>query len=334
MKTYEIVSPDGIDTLRLADRPIPEPGPRQVQVRINASSINYRDLGTVSDPGPRGIPYPTIPNSDGAGEVTAVGDRVTRFKVGDRVMGTFMQNWIDGPMTPTAIGSALGGSVDRLLTEYAVLDEDGLVSTPSHLSDTEAATLPCAAVTASHNLVEVGGVKAGDTVLLLGTGGVSIFALQFAQMLGARVIHTSSSDEKRARLTELGAWQTINYADTPEWQDAVMDISEGRGVDHVVEVGGPGTMERSITATRIAGTIGVIGTLSQGSVNPMSFMRKGLRVQGIYVGHRNMFEDMNRAIAQHELRPVIDRTFAMEDARDAFHYMATGHHFGKIVIAL
>ena len=334
MKTYEIVSPDGIDTLRLSDRPIPEPGPRQVQVRINASSINYRDLGTVSDPGPRGISYPTIPNSDGAGKVTAVGDRVTRFKIGDRVMGTFMQNWIDGPMTPTAIGSALGGSVDGLLTEYAVLDEDGLVSTPPHLSDTEAATLPCAAVTAWHSLVEVGGVKAGDTVLLLGTGGVSIFALQFAQMLGARVIHTSSSDEKRARLMELGAWQTINYAETPEWQDTVMDISEGRGVDHVVEVGGPGTLERSITATRIAGTIGVIGTLSQGSVNPMSFMRKGLRVQGIYVGHRNMFEDMNRAIAQHELRPVIDRNFAMEDARDAFHYMATGRHFGKIVIEL
>ncbi len=334
MKTHEIVSPDGFYTLRLADRPIPEPNPRQVKVRINASSINYRDLGTVSDPRPRGIPYPKIPNSDGAGEVTAVGDCVTRFKVGDRVMGTFMQNWVDGPMTPTAIDSALGGSVDGLLTEYAVLDEDGLVSTPSHLSDTEAATLPCAAVTAWHSLVEVGGVKAGDTVLLLGTSGVSIFALQFAQMLGTRVIHTSSSDEKRARLTELSAWQTITYADTPEWQDAVMDISEGRGVDHVVEVGGPGTMERSITATRIAGTTGVIATLSQGSVNPMSFMRTGLRVQGIYVGHHNMFEDMNRAIAQHELRPVIDRTFAMEDARDAFHYMATGHHFGKIVIAL
>ena len=206
-------------------------------------------------------------------------------------MGTFMQNWIDGPMTPIAIGSALGGSVDGLLTEYAILDEDGLFSTPSHLSDTEAATLTFAAVTAWHSLVEVSGVKASDTVLLLGTGGVSIFALQFAQMLGARVIHTSSSDEKRARLTELGAWQTINYADTPEWQDTVMDISEGRGVDHVVEVGGPGTMERSITSTRIAGTIGVIGTLSQGRVNPMSFMRKGLRVQGIYVGHRNMFED-------------------------------------------
>ena len=177
-------------------------------------------------------------------------------------------------------------------------------------------------------------MKAGDTVLLLGTSGVSIFALQFAQMLCTRVIHTSSSDEKRARLTELSAWQTITYADTPEWQDTVMDISEGRGVDHVVEVGGPGTMERSITATRIAGTTGVIATLSQGSVNPMSFMRTGLRVHGIYVGHHNMFEDMNRAIAQHELRPVIDRTFAMEDARDAFHYMATGHHFGKIVIAL
>ena len=249
-------------------------------------------------------------------------------------MGNFMQNGIDGPMTPIAIGSALGGSVDGLLTEYAVVDEDGLVSTPSHLSDTEAATLPCAAVTAWHSLVEVGGVKTGDTVLLLGTGGVSIFALQFAQMLGARVIHKSSNDEERARLTELGAWQTINYADTPEWQDADMDISEGRGVDHVVEVGGPGTMERSITSTRIAGTIGGIGILSQGSVNPMSFMRKGLCVQGIYVGHRNMFEDINHTIAQHELRPVIDRTFAMEDARDAFHYIATGHHFGKIVIAL
>lgn len=334
MRTYEIVSPNGIDALRLSDRPIPVPGTGQVQVRINASSINYRDLGTVRDPEPRGIPYPTIPNSDGAGIVTATGEGVTRFKTGDRVMGIFMQDWVDGPMTPSAADSALGGARDGLLTEYTVLSEDGLVATPQHLSDTEAAALPCAAVTAWHSLVEVGNVKAGDTVLLLGTGGVSIFASQLAQILGARVIHTSSSEEKRARLKELGAWETINYADTPEWQDSVLDMTDGRGVDHVVEVGGPGTLERSIASTRIAGSIGVIGTLSNGSVNPISVMRKALRVQGIYVGHRNMFEDLNRAIAQHELRPVIDRTFPMENAKDAFHHMASGRHFGKIVIEL
>lgn len=332
MKTYQIVSPDGIDALELAEKDAPKPGPGQVHVRIAASSINYRDLGTVRDPAPRGISYPTIPNSDGAGEVVAVGAGVTRFKPGDRVIGTFMQNWIDGPMTPTAVASALGGALDGLLTQEAVLHEDGLVATPAHLSDVEAATLPCAAVTAWHSLVEVGQVKAGSTVLLLGTGGVSMFALQFAQLLGARVIHTSSSADKITRLQELGAWQTVNYAEIPEWQDAVMDITDGRGVDHVVEVGGPGTLERSIAATRIAGSIGVIGTLAQGNVNPLNVMRKALKVQGIYVGHRRMFEDMNRAISNHGLKPIIDTVFAFEDARKAFHYMESGRHFGKIVI--
>ena len=334
MKAYEIVSGAGIDALRLADRPQPEPGPGQVQVRVRASSINYRDLGTVRDPVSRGVRFPTVPNSDGAGEVTAVGPGVTRFKTGDRVMGTFMQDWIDGPMTAEAVASALGGALDGMLSEYVVLGQDGLVATPDHLTDEEAGTLPCAAVTAWHSLVEVGNVKAGDTVLLLGTGGVSIFALQFATMLGARVIHTSSSDDKLARLRDLGAWETIKYSNTPDWQHRVMELTDGRGVDHVVEVGGPGTLERSIGSTRISGSIGVIGTLSQGSVNPLMLMRKGLRVQGIYVGHRRMFEDMNRAIAAHRMRPVIDRVFDFAEAPKAYHHMESRNHFGKIVIRL
>ena len=332
MKTYEIVSPNGIDALRLAERPIPEPAPGQVQVRIRASSINYRDLGTILDPAARGLPYPTIPNSDGAGEVTAVGEGVERFRHGDRVMGIFMQTWLDGGMTPDHQANALGGTLDGLLTEYAVLDQDGLVSTPDHLSDEEAATLPCAAVTAWHSLVEIADIGQDDTVLLLGTGGVSIFALQFASMRGARVIHTSSSDEKLARLGELGATETINYASTPEWQDAVMDLTDGRGVDHVVEVGGPGTLDRSIAASRVGGSIGMIGTLMGGTVNPLSLMRKGLRVQGIYVGSRRMFEDMNHAISESSLRPVIDKTFAFDEAPQAYHLMKSGGHFGKIVI--
>lgn len=334
MKTYEIVSGGGIDALRLADRRLPEPGPGQVQIRVLASSINYRDLGTVRDPVSRGLVLPRVPNSDGAGEVTAVGDGVTRFKVGDRAMGIFMQRWIDGPMTAEAVASALGGMLDGMLSEYVVLDQDGLVATPDHLTDEEASTLPCAAVTAWHSLVEVGNVRAGDTVLLLGTGGVSVFALQFATMLGARVIHTSSSDDKLERLRDMGAWETIKYSRTPDWHHRVMELTDGRGVDHVVEVGGPGTLERSIASTRISGSIGVIGTLSQGSVNPLMLMRRGLRVQGIYVGHRRMFEDMNRAIAAHRMRPVIDKVFVYGDAPMAYHRMESRSHFGKIVIRL
>ena len=332
MKAFEIVSPDGIDALNLAERDDPVAGAGQVVVRLRASAINFRGLATVRDPEPRGIPYPTIPNSDGAGEVVAIGEGVTRVAPGDRVMGTFFQRWVDGPITADAMASAMGGAIDGVLAELAVLSEDGIVAIPEHLSFEEAATLPCAALTAWHAVSELGAVGKDDTVLLLGTGGVSIFALQFAVARGAKVIHTSSSAEKLARVEELGAAHTINYRETPDWDAAVLDATDGQGVDLVVEVGGAGTLARSIEAVRIGGRVGLIGVLTGGEINPIPIMRKSVRLQGIYVGSRRMFEAMNRAIAEHQLRPVIDKTFDFADARAAYHHMAGATHFGKIVV--
>ena len=334
MKAYEIIGPGGIDALDLADRPTPEPGPGQVLVGIRASSINYRDLLTILDPEARGLPYPRIPNSDGAGEVLAVGPGVTRFAPGDRVAGTFFQRWEDGPITADAMASALGGALDGVLAEAVLLGERGLVPIPAHLSYEEAACLPCAAVTAWHALVEKGRLRAGETVLLLGTGGVSIFGLQLAVLHGARPIVISSSDAKLERARSMGAWQTVNYRTTPDWERAIIELTEGAGVDHVVEVGGAGTLERSIAACRVAGQIALIGVLTGGQIDPASIMRKSLNVDGIYVGSRAMFEAMNRAIAAAALRPVIDRRFAFADARAAYHHMQAAGHFGKIVVTL
>lgn len=334
MRAYEIISADGIDALNLAERPTPAPRPGEVLVRIRASSLNYRDLATVLDPVSRGLPYPRIPNSDGAGEVVGVGAGVTGFAPGDRVAGTFFQNWRDGPITQRAMNSALGGALDGVLADHAVLSADGLVHLPPHLDFAEGSTLPCAALTAWHAIVEFGQVMAGQTVLLLGTGGVSIFALQFAAMHGARAIVTSKSDDKRAAAEKLGAWQTINYAETPDWESAVLEMTDGAGADLVVEVGGAGTLEKSVSAVKIGGKIGLIGVLTGGTINPTAMMRKSIRLQGIYVGSRRMFEDMNRAIAARQLHPVIDRQFTFEDARTAFHHMQGAGHFGKIVVAI
>ncbi len=334
MRAYEINSDGGIEALALMERPDPRPGPCEVLVRVRASSVNYRDLSTVEDPVSRNLAYPRIPNSDGAGEVVEVGEAVTRFKPGDRVAATFFQRWIDGEITQDAMASALGGALDGMLAEYVVLHQDGLASVPEHLSDLEAATLPCAALTAWNSLVEQGNVKSGDTVLLLGTGGVSIFALQFATLLGARAIITSSSDEKLSHAKSLGAWETINYRQTPDWDQAVLDLTAGRGVDHSVEVGGAGTLAKSVAATRVAGSIGLIGVLTHGELNPTLIMRKSIRLQGIYVGSRRMFEDMNRAIAQHRLRPVIYRTYPFEEGREAYRAMRQAQHFGKLVIEI
>jgi len=334
MKAYEIRSADGIDALALAERPVPEPGPGEVLVRIRASSLNYRDLTTIEDPVSRNLPYPRIPNSDGAGEVVAAGAGVQNVAVGDRVAGTFFQHWSAGDITPEAMASALGGALDGVLAEYVVFAEEGVVRIPDHLSFEEAATLPCAALTAWHSLVAKGGIKAGDTVVLLGTGGVSIFALRFATLHGARAIVTSSSDAKLARARDLGAWATVNYRQTPDWHDVVRDLTDGRGVDHVVEVGGPGTLQKSIQAVRVGGTISLIGILTgpAGQVAPTPVMRNSITVRGIYVGSRAMFADMNRAIASHRLEPVIDRVFDFADARAAYHHMRSGSHFGKIVV--
>lgn len=334
MKAYQIVSDGGVAALALNEIDTPKPGPNEVLVRIRASSINYRDLSTIESPVVRAIPYPRIPNSDGAGEVVEVGNAVSRFKTGDRVCGNFFQNWIDGELTETDTQNMLGGTAEGMLAEYRVLPQHGLVATPAHLSDEEAATLPCAALTAWQSMVEHGGVTAGDTVLLLGTGGVSVFALQFCQLLGARAIVTSSSDEKLQRVRKLGAWETVNYRENPDWDKAVLDITNGRGVDHTVEVGGAGTLQRSMNATRFSGSIGIIGILTGGEVDPIAILRRSLSLRGIYVGSRRMFENMNRAIEAHKLRPVVDHTYAFDDAREAYHAMRGAQHFGKLVITV
>ena len=334
MRAYEIVSPDGIDTLTLADRPSPEPGHGEVLVRMRASSVNYRDLVTVEDPGPRNISYPRVPNSDGAGEVVAVGPGVTEFAPGDRVAGCFFRRWVDGPITARAMASALGGALDGVLAEEVVFPADGVVRIPDHLSYEQAATLPCAGLTAWHALVEKGGVKAGETVLLLGTGGVSIFALQFAAMHGARARVTSSSDKKLDRARALGAWETINYRQTPDWETRVRELTDGEGVDHVVEVGGAGTLEKSVASARVGGHVALIGILTGGVMNPVGIMRGSLRLNGIYVGSRAMCTAMNDAIAANTLEPVIDHVVAFEDARQAYHDMRAAGHFGKIVISV
>ena len=332
MRAWQIVSGTGIDALHLADVAAAPPGAGEIRVRIRASAINYRDYMTVKDPVSRKLPYPRVPNSDGAGDVIAVGPGVTAFKTGDRVASCFFRHWIDGPCSPEAMASALGGALDGVLAEEVNLSADGAVHIPAHLTYAEAATLPCAALTAWNALVECARIKAGDTVLLLGTGGVSIFGLQFARMHGARTIITSSSDAKLERARALGASVTINYKSRPDWEAAVLEATDGRGVDATVEVGGAGTLPRSIAATRVAGTIPLIGVLTGGQIDPASFMRKSIRMQGIYVGSRAMFRDMNRAIAQAALKPVIDQRFAFADARSAYHAMAAANHFGKIVI--
>jgi NADPH:quinone reductase-like Zn-dependent oxidoreductase len=243
-----------------------------------------------------------------------------------------MQSWIDGEVTEAKAKSALGGAISGVLAESVVLRENGLVHVPAHLSFEEAATLPCAGVTAWHALITEGAVKPGDTVLTLGSGGVSIFALQFARMAGARVISTSSSDEKLARLSKLGASEGINYKTTPDWDKRVRELT-GAGVDHIVEVGGPATLPKSFKAVRMGGRISLIGNVSgHGDVNPVPVLMKNVRVQGIFVGSREMFEAMNRAIAAHQMRPVIDRIFEFDQAREAMHYMESGAHFGKICI--
>jgi len=334
MKAFEIQGEGGIDALALVDRPSPAPGPGQIKVRVRANSLNYRDLNTVRYPARIGLAFPRVPNSDGAGEVIAVGDGVREFAVGDRVAGCFFDDWPSGGVSPATMATARGGPIDGMLAEEVVMRERGAVAIPDHLSYEEAATLPCAALTAWHALVVKGGLKAGETVLLLGTGGVSIFALQFAAMMGARPIITSKSDTKLARAKEMGAWQTINYEKKPDWEKEVASLTGGKGVDHIVEVGGGGTLERSIEAVRVGGHIALIGVLTQGQINPMPILRKSIRLNGIYVGSRDWFQAMNAAIEANALKPVIDKVFPFEEARDAFHHMESAQHFGKIVLSM
>jgi NADPH:quinone reductase-like Zn-dependent oxidoreductase len=334
MKTFEIRDQFGLDHLVLTEKPDPRPGPGQVLVQMKAFALNYRDLLVVKGLYNPKLRLPMVPLSDGAGEVAAVGEGVTRVKTGDRVAGIFMQKWLDGALTENKARSALGGGIEGVLAEYVIFSEEGLVRVPEHLTDEEAATLPCAAVTAWHALMTEGQVKAGDSVLLQGTGGVSIFALQFARLSGARIILTSSSDAKLERARQLGASEGINYKATPEWDKRVRELTEGVGVDHVVEVGGSDTLNRSLGAVRMGGSVSVIGVLSgaEPAASPTSILMNSVRVLGIYVGSRAMFERMNRAIEFHGIKPVIGRVFPWTEYKEALRYMQSQQHFGKICL--
>ena len=334
MRLYRFGKLGSLDALRLQEAEVPRPGAGQVVVRIRACSLNHRDLNIVSGNYTSVAIRPeAIPLSDGAGEVAAVGQDVTRWKVGDRVAPIFTQRWLGGELLPEYLPSALGGPTDGVLAEHVVLSAEGLVRIPAHLSFEQAATLPCAAVTAWHAALVKGKLKPGDTLVTLGTGGVSLFSAQFALMTGARVISTTGSDAKIGRLRELGASEVINYRTTPDWDVRVRELTGGRGADLVVEVGGPGSVARSIAAIRYCGHISVVGNLAgKATIDPGALFAKRASMCGIQVGSRDMFEAMNRAIEVARLEPLIDRVFDFMEARAAYEYLAGGKHFGKVVI--
>ncbi|GAT67138.1 NAD(P)-dependent alcohol dehydrogenase [Planomonospora sp. ID91781] len=331
MRYYHLPEFGGVDALRLGERDEPRPGPRQVLVRMRAWSLNHRDLLIARAAYGRDVRPGVVPLSDGAGEVAATGDGVTRWRPGDRVAGTVIPRWTAGPPTAEKVAGMLGGSLDGVLAEYVVFDEEALVAVPAHLSLLEAATLPCAAVTAWHALVEVGGLRPGQRLLTLGSGGVSLFALQLAAAGGAHVTATSGSADKLDRLRGLGAADVVDHAADPGWGATVHERTGG--VDHVIEVGGAGTLRQSITAARTGGRISVIGVLSRGEgVGPVPLLRKALTVQGVLVGSREMFEELNRALERHRIHPVVDSVFPFSDAAAAYRRLASGRHVGKVVI--
>jgi len=336
MKAYQIQTDGGIDAIKLIDVAEPQPKAGEVVVRMRAASLNFRDLIIPRGGYARNDRCPVIPLSDGAGEVLAVGEGVERFRPGDRVVNCFFEQWEAGDVTESQMATGRGGGIDGVLAEQVVFSERALLPMPTHLSFEQAATLPCAALTAWEALAHLGRVQAGETILTLGTGGVSIFALQFAKMHGARVIITSSSDEKLALARQLGADETINYRTTPEWQETVRQMTDGRGVDNVIELGGPGTLAKSLACTRVSGRISLIGVLTgvEGEVNPLPALFNRVTIQGIYVGSHATFEDMLRAISANKLEPVIDRLFDFKRVRDAYHYLKSGSHFGKVAIKI
>jgi NADPH:quinone reductase-like Zn-dependent oxidoreductase len=325
----------GLDSLILTDKAPVQPGPGQVLVRVHAISLNYRDLMVVKGLYNPRLSMPRVPCSDGAGAVVAVGAGVSQWKIGDRVTGIFMQNWQDGRFTAAKGKGALGGDIDGMLAAEVVLAESGLVRIPEHLSYEESSTLPCAAVTAWNALFKASDTQPGDTVLIQGTGGVSIFALQFAKMAGARVLGISSSDEKLERAKSLGLDAGLNYRTNPDWEKWALDQTGGAGADLVVEVGGSGTLPRAIKAVRPEGTVAQIGVLSGVSepVDVRPILARQIRIHGVYVGSRADFLAMNKAITQAALKPVVDSVFAFSEVPAALRRMESGGHFGKIVIS-
>lgn len=333
MKTIILRKPGGLDRLEIVEGDAPgEPGQGEIRVRVHASSLNYHDYGVASGSMPTADRR--IPMSDGAGVVEAVGEGVEEFRVGDAVVSTFFPHWLDGPARVGDFATVPGDGVDGYARELVVRPAHWFTHAPKGYSHAEAATLTTAGLTAWRALVVDGGLKAGDTVLTLGTGGVSIFALQFAKMMGARVIATSSSDQKIERLKALGADHTLNYKHEPQWGKRVRELTERRGVDHVIEVGGPGTLPQSIEAVRIGGHISLIGVLTGrgGELPTAKLMAKQARLQGLIVGSRTHQQEMVRGIEAGGLRPVIDRSFALEEIGEAFRYQASGSHFGKICL--
>jgi len=332
MKAYELRPLEGPFPLELVGRSTPDVGPRDVRVRVRAVSLNYRDLAIAK--GAKRLAKPRIPTSDGAGEVIAVGAEVTTLAIGDRVAASFFPTWIDGPLSEEIHANALGGSIDGMLAEEVVLPETAWVRVPPSLSFEQASTLPCAGVTAWNALHEAATLRHGDTVLVQGTGGVSIFALQLARAAGATVIATSSSERKRQRLAEMGAAATIDYRAVPKWGAAVREATGGRGVDIAIEVGGAGTFDESVSALRYGGTMSLLGILTgaSGPVNTYQVFHKNIRVHGLYVGSVRMFRDLLRALEVTKIEPVIDKVFSFAEARAAYEYLASGQHFGKVVV--
>jgi len=336
MRAYELTG-NGLETLTRVEKERPRPGPGQVIVRIRATSLNYRDLLVANNKYLRGpSKRPLVPLSDGAGEVLEVGPGVTRVRPGDRVAGSFFPRWIDGPFESGRSESLGGGTTDGVLAEEVALEGDAVVKFPDHLSFEEAATLPCAGVTAWVGLMVKGSLAPGETVLAMGTGGVSIFALQLARLAGARVILTSSHDDKLARGKALGADALVNYRTTPKWDVAAREFTGGRGVDHILEVGGAATLPISLAALRDGGHLSIVGLLTGDRADPEVAAKngRGIRVDSVYVGSVRDFEALNEAIAKAKLHPVVDRVFPFEQAPQAYQYLQAGTHFGKVVIAV
>jgi NADPH:quinone reductase-like Zn-dependent oxidoreductase len=334
MRALQLIDDVGLDHLKVVELRDPKPGPGEVLIRMRAVSLNYRDLLMVGGVYGRGTPLPLTPFSDGCGVVEAIGEGVTRVAVGDRVASLFFQKWLGGKPTPQTQASALGIPIPGVGRELAVYHEDGVSKVPEHLTDQEVSTLPCAGLTAWRALFEDARLEPGDTVVLQGTGGVSIFGLQFAHAAGYRTIITSSSDQKLERAKALGADHLINYKTTPEWGRAARDLTGGRGVDFVMEVGGAQTLGESLRAVTLMGHIAIIGVLG-GAGEPLNIgmmIGTGARLHGVQVGSREMFEAMCRAINLHKMHPVVDKVFPFTEAVAAFEAMRAGEHFGKIVL--